>query len=94
MSVLAMGILRFFVCLFLLVLNSASFAVDTNNGGILSLFHSHSCALDDTGVVCWGYNRYGQTNVPSLSNPKQVSSGFEHSCAIDDTGVVCWGRNQ
>jgi len=88
-----MGIFRIFVCLFLLLLSSASFSVDTNNGGILSLFHSHSCALDDTGVVCWGYNYYGQTDVPSLTNPTQVSSGFVHSCAIDDTGVVCWGNN-
>jgi alpha-tubulin suppressor-like RCC1 family protein len=85
-----MGIFRFFVCLFLLLLSSASFAVDTN----LSLGHSHSCALDDTGVVCWGMNNSGQTNVPSLINPTQVSAGFGHSCALDDTGVVCWGWNR
>jgi alpha-tubulin suppressor-like RCC1 family protein len=45
-------------------------------------------------VVCWGWNDYGQTDVPSLSNPTQVSLGGDHSCAIDDTGVVCWGYNE
>ena len=49
------------------------------------------CALDDTGVVCWGDNEYGQTTVPSLANPTQISAGWFHSCALDDTGVVCWG---
>ncbi|MCS5593259.1 MAG: RCC1 domain-containing protein [Porticoccaceae bacterium] len=32
-------------------------------------------------------------NVPSLSNPTQVTVGFNHACAQDDTGVVCWGNN-
>ena len=59
-----MGIFRFFVCLFLLLLSSASFAVDTEIDGLFSLSSYHSCALDDTGVVCWGENSNGQTNVP------------------------------
>ena len=54
----------------------------------------HSCALDDTGAVCWGYNENGQTTVPSLTNPIRVSGGNIHSCALDDTGVVCWGSNR
>ena len=53
----------------------------------------HSCALDDSGVVCWGTNTYGQVTVPSLSNPVAVSAGGFHSCAIDDSGVECWGSN-
>ncbi len=57
------------------------------------LGHWHTCALDDTGVVCWGYNGYGQTDVPVLSNPTQVSLGYWHTCSLDDTGVVCWGYN-
>ena len=55
--------------------------------------YGHSCALDDTGVVCWGKNAYGQTTVPSLTNPTQVSAGHGHTCALDDTGVVCWGNS-
>jgi alpha-tubulin suppressor-like RCC1 family protein len=87
-----MGIFRFFVCLFLLLLSYASFASDIGDG-ILAAGGSHTCALDDTGLVCWGWNFYGQTDVPSLSNPTQVSLGNNASCALDDTGVVCWGVN-
>jgi hypothetical protein len=50
----------------------------------------HACALDDTGVVCWGSN-FIQSTVPTLTNPTQVSVGAGHACALDDTGVVCWG---
>jgi len=27
---------------------------------------NHTCAIDDTGVVCWGNDTYGQSTVPSL----------------------------
>jgi alpha-tubulin suppressor-like RCC1 family protein len=90
MSVGVMGILRFFVCLFLLLLSSASFAVKDR----ISLGYDHTCAIDNTGVVCWSWNEHGQTDVPLLSNPTQVSLGGGHSCALDDTGVVCWGWNE
>ena len=53
-----------------------------------------SCALDNTGVVCWGDNSYGQTTVPSLFNPVQLDAGVDHICAIEDSGVVCWGRGE
>ena len=51
-----------------------------------------SCALDSNGVTCWGGNQYGQRAAPALSNPTELSVGFEHACAIDDSGVICWGR--
>jgi hypothetical protein len=51
----------------------------------------HSCALDNTGVKCWGNNSYGQTQVPVLSAPSVVSAGYRHTCAIDASGVKCWG---
>jgi hypothetical protein len=53
--------------------------------------HQHACALDDTGVVCWGRNGYGQTDIPPLSNPIAVSGAGHNVCAIDDSGVICWG---
>ena len=53
----------------------------------------YTCALDDSGVHCWGSNEYIQTNVPALSNPTQISTGPYHTCALDDSDVVCWGRN-
>jgi hypothetical protein len=40
MSVAAMGIFRFFVCLFLFVLSSASFAIDTDNDGLPETYTS------------------------------------------------------
>ncbi len=59
----------------------------------VSLGGNHTCALNDTGVVCWGINNSSQTDAPALSNPTQVSLGGNHTCALDDKGVVCWGRN-
>ena len=53
----------------------------------------HNCALDDTGVVCWGKNDDGQTTVPTLTDPTQVSAAFFNTCVLDDTGVTCWGNN-
>ena len=54
-----------------------------------------SCGIDDTGVICWGYESWFSKilDVPALSNPKQVAAGFFHACALDDTGVVCWGSD-
>ena len=49
----------------------------------------YTCALDDTGVVCWGDDAYGESTLPELTNPTQVSAGEFQTCALDDTGVVC-----
>ena len=54
----------------------------------------YSCALDGSGVSCWGDSANGKLDVPDLINPKQIAVGFDHACAIDDTGVVCWGADQ
>ncbi len=53
----------------------------------------YTCALDDSGVVCWGSNSNDQNTVPPLSQPTQVAVGGSHTCALDDSGVVCWGSN-
>ena len=53
---------------------------------VSSSYPNHTCALDDTGVVCWGANGYGQTNPPPLVNPVAVSAGIEFTCALDETG--------
>ena len=54
----------------------------------------HTCALDDEGAVCWGFNQYGQATVPTLVEAKQISAGGGHSCAIDQNGANCWGYNE
>jgi alpha-tubulin suppressor-like RCC1 family protein/predicted Zn-dependent protease with MMP-like domain len=53
----------------------------------------HTCAIDDTGVVCWGDDRFGQSSPPQLSNPRQVVAGAYHSCALVNDGVSCWGSS-
>jgi hypothetical protein len=59
--------------------------------------YAHACALDDTGVVCWGDNLNGATTVPALTHPVAVYAGSGYSCALDHTPsgeqVVCWGFN-
>ena len=50
-----------------------------------------TCALDENEVHCWGYNGFGQLDVPPLSNPTQVSAGTNHACALHDGGAECWG---
>jgi len=58
----------------------------------MALGESHSCAIIDGAVVCWGNNKYGQLDVPSLKNPKELFGGGRLStCARDDEGIKCWG---
>ncbi|MBK8675429.1 MAG: hypothetical protein IPN27_03255 [Cellvibrionales bacterium] len=61
-------------------------ATDTDGDGVADLIpiqisagSYHTCALDATGVHCWGYNAQGQTTVPTLSNPTAVSAGSNHT---------------
>ena len=52
---------------------------------------NHFCAIESKGVTCWGRKKEGQLKVPSLKNPKIVTTGLGHTCALDDNGVACWG---
>jgi alpha-tubulin suppressor-like RCC1 family protein len=56
----------------------------------------HTVALKNNGtVVAWGYNGFGQTNVPAgLTNVTAIAAGYEHTVALKSDGtVVAWGRN-
>ena len=68
--------------------------------------HSHTCAVVDGGVQCWGYNFYGQLGNGTAANssvPVQaiaagsgvtaVAGGDGHTCAVVSGGVRCWGYN-
>jgi alpha-tubulin suppressor-like RCC1 family protein len=79
----------------------------TGTAGGVAAGSAHTCVrvISPSSVECWGANNRGQlgngTNSPastpvaigSLSNVREVTSGFEHSCALLDSGAVrCWGR--
>ncbi len=65
---------------------------------------SHTCALAAGTLWCWGtLPQTGTgittvtvaTQVGTISDWTQLSTGFDHSCGISASmGVMCWGANQ
>lgn len=53
----------------------------------------HYCAIDDSGLRCFGDNGQGQTSVPALSNPHDLTTDGNTTCVLDDSGGHCWGAN-
>ena len=55
-------------------------------------FHGLALLVDGT-VVAWGFNDFGQLNVPTSATPaKAISAGFYYSLALKADGrVVGWG---
>ncbi|HVZ35069.1 MAG TPA: hypothetical protein VG963_21735 [Polyangiaceae bacterium] len=62
-------------------------------GKQLALGRAHGCSLDPaiSGLLCWGDNSHGQTDVPPLIDPRFVATGGDVTCAIDGSKVICWG---
>lgn len=54
---------------------------------------THTCAIGNDGVSCWGSNEFGEIDVPALENPTQIAAGGWYSCALDGDAVKCWGNN-
>jgi alpha-tubulin suppressor-like RCC1 family protein/lysophospholipase L1-like esterase len=68
---------------------------------------SHSCAIVDQSVQCWGANGNGQlgdgfvtlrgpipSRVVSLGRDvTAIAAGGAHTCAIRSGSVLCWGKN-
>lgn len=49
------------------------------------------CALDDSGLVCWGGYFSPEPFRQAMVNPRQIDAGYGYACAIDDNGLQCWG---
>jgi len=57
----------------------------------LTIYHDNACALDDSGIRCWG-NRPGIAEVPSLENVTQLKFINHLPCAFGSQGMICWGE--
>ncbi|NLA42677.1 hypothetical protein GX865_00745 [Candidatus Saccharibacteria bacterium] len=71
----------------------------------ISAGYSHTCALADGQMYCWGDNMAGQvgngstvdTNTPTAVNlggtVTHMTAGYATSCAIVAGKLYCWGQN-
>jgi alpha-tubulin suppressor-like RCC1 family protein len=76
----------------------AANAADNDGDGVIDQLQASpggamTCAIDNTGAQCWGYNIFGERDVPALTNPVQISAGNGHACAIANGALQCWGWN-
>jgi subtilisin-like proprotein convertase family protein len=60
---------------------------------VVGVVHGFDQIFDEAGVVAWGGDYLGQTNVPpGLSNVVAVAAAHDHSLALKNDGtVVAWG---
>ncbi|UOG90774.1 MAG: DUF1566 domain-containing protein [Candidatus Thiothrix sulfatifontis] len=81
-------------------------SITPNDELVLAMGGSHSCALVNGGVQCWGWNGRGQLGdgtvaerhspvqaIAPSSDVSAVSAGLNHTCAVVKGGVWCWGSN-
>jgi len=61
----------------------------------IAVGQNHSLAIKpDSTLSAWGFNYYGQCNVPTGSNFVAVAAGYNYSLALRSNGtVVAWGFN-
>ncbi|MFM2165593.1 MAG: Cellulosome-anchoring protein precursor, partial [Planctomycetota bacterium] len=66
--------------------------VDNLDGNIVKVAagYAHTVALKADGTIaCWGYNDYGQCNVPAgLGSVQSVAAGGEHTLALKADGSI------
>ena len=59
-------------------------------------FASGASAQTTNGLVtAWGYNDYGQCNIPASANSgiSAIAGGYAHTIALKDGAVLAWGYN-
>ena len=84
---------RFILCLLILAAGIRTFA---GSGGTIATGGYHTLVVKSDGTVwAWGYNGYGQTNVPAgLTNVVAIAAGGFHALALRADGtVIAWGTN-
>ena len=48
------------------------------------------CAIDDTGIKCWGDN-WTEDLLPNIDNPESIIVSSQAACAIDvNDAITCW----
>ncbi len=56
------------------------------NPSAITAGYANTCALDDTGVRCWGYESL--EDIPAdLVKPVAIASGRGHACVIENHRV-------
>lgn len=63
---------------------------------MVSVGRDAACALDDSGVQCWGSGQV-VTDQPlreKTINPKIITVGGSHACLLNQNdSIICWGSN-
>jgi len=60
----------------------------------LSVNEKYGCVITNSGLKCWAFKDGKNIEVPEMTNPTNISVGFNQICAIADEGVVCFeGKN-
>lgn len=83
--------------------------VDGISGAVALAVDTHTCAIADQRLLCWGDNWHGEagssnrgahaellrhpTRVKGLAGVSHVATGAQHTCAIADGRAYCWGNS-
>jgi hypothetical protein len=66
--------------------------VDLDSVSDFAIGAEHVCAMTrEKTISCWGNNRDGQLDAPTLVDPVSISAGGNTTCATAKNGVTCWG---